>query len=381
MLLIENARIITEDVLIDKGWLQVEAGKIVAFGSGRASTTPDSTIDAQGMTLVPGFIDVHVHAAVGVDTMDGRVEALSAMAQFFATQGTTAFLATTLTAPHDSILAALDAVGRAMMEKSDGARILGVHLEGPYLNVEKCGAQNPDYVRLCKPDEAKQYFESGLLRIVSLAPEFVENGWLIDICVEQGIVASIAHSNATYEGALQAIERGIRHATHTFNAMRALHHREPGIVGAVMSDERVYCELIADNIHVHPVVMDLLWRAKGRDKLILISDAMRATGIGDGHYVLGELAVTVKEGKATLANGSLAGSVLTMQQAVRNFMAATNTSLEEIWQVFSLNAAKAIGVAGQTGGIAIGKDADLLLLDDAIEVQMTMVCGEVVFRR
>jgi N-acetylglucosamine-6-phosphate deacetylase len=160
-----------------------------------------------------------------------------------------------------------------------------------------------------------------------------------------------------------------------------LHHREPGIVGAVMSDERVYCELIADNIHVHPVVMDLLWRAKGRDKLILISDAMRATGIGDGHYVLGELAVTVKEGKATLANGSLAGSVLTMQQAVRNFMAATNTSLEEIWQVFSLNAAKAIGVAGQTGGIAIGKDADLLLLDDAIEVQMTMVCGEVVFRR
>ena len=185
--------------------------------------------------------------------------------------------------------------------------------------MEKCGAQNPDYVRLCDPDEAQAYFDSGVLRIVSLAPEFAENHWLIEKCNHEGVTASIAHTNASYEEALSAIDLGMSQSTHTYNAMTGLHHRNPGVVGAVLGDERVTCELIADNIHVHQGAMKALWQAKGANSITLISDAMRACGMPDGEYKLDDLTAYVKDGRASLADGTLAGSVLTMDVAIKNF--------------------------------------------------------------
>jgi N-acetylglucosamine-6-phosphate deacetylase len=377
--LITNARILHESGVIERGWLHALDGKIVRFDEGLAPQIGLEELDAGGYTLLAGFIDVHVHGAMGADTMDGNIEGLRTMSRFFASTGVTAFTPTTLTSPHEETLAALYTIKDAMREKPVGAAIVGAHLEGPYLNKAKAGAQNPEFVRLCRAEEAQQYLDTGVLRVVSLAPEFPENHWLIAECVARGISASVAHTNATYAQALHGIDLGIHHATHTYNAMTGLHHREPGTLGAVLGDNRVRCELVADGVHVHEGAMKILWKVKGRNHTLLITDAMRATGLGNGNYTLGGLDVIVRDGKASLKDGTLAGSVLAMNQGVRNFMAATGESLETLWPCFSLNAAAAIGLADSKGSIAVGKDCDLVLVDEQINVLLTVVGGEVVY--
>lgn len=377
-LLIINAVIYTERHHF-LGWLHSKNEKIHALGWGNPPTHIEKTIDAEGKLLLPGFIDTHVHGAVGHDTMDGSVECLHAMADFFVTKGVTAFTPTTLTSSHEKILKSLECIQQIMTMPKRGASIVGAHLEGPYLNVEKCGAQNPDYVRLCDPDEAQAYFDTGVLRIISLAPEFTENHWLIDKCNHEGVTASIAHTNASYEVALSAIELGMSQSTHTYNAMTGLHHRNPGVVGAILADERVTCELIADNIHVHHGAMKSLWQAKGADCITLISDSMRASGMPDGEYKLDNLTTFVKEGRVSLGNGTLAGSILTMDVAIKNFMQATGTNIQDILPTFSLNPARAIGLAHKKGSITQGKDADLVLVDDEFTVLKTIVEGKIVF--
>jgi N-acetylglucosamine-6-phosphate deacetylase len=379
-ILIANARIIHERGVIQRGWLHAIDGKIVAFDEGAAPQIDVNEIDAEGKTLLAGFIDVHVHGAMGADAMDADIEGLRKMSQFFASTGVTAFTPTTLTSPHEQTVAALKTIKQAMHQKPSGAAIVGAHLEGPYLNKAKAGAQNPEFVRLCRAEEAQQYLETGAIRIVSVAPEFRENHWLIAECVARGITASVAHTNASYVQALHGIDLGIRHATHTYNAMTGLHHREPGTLGAVLGDNRVRCELIPDGVHVHEGAMKILWKVKGVRHILLITDAMRATGLGNGSYKLGDLDVNVRDGMASLADGTLAGSVLAMNQGIRNFMAATGESLETLWPCFSLNAAAAIGMADMKGSIAIGKDCDLVLMDEEINVLMTVVGGEVVYR-
>lgn len=379
-LLISNAIIYTPRAKFE-GWVYCNKGKIQSIGWGNPPQNIDTVIDAGGKALLPGFIDTHVHGAVSHDTMDANVGGLQAMAQFFASKGVTAFTPTTLTSSHEQILSALASIRSAMSQPTGGASIVGSHLEGPYLNIEKCGAQNPDYVRLCSPQEAQQYFDSGVLRIVSLAPEFTENHWLIEQCKRLGITASIAHTNATYEQALNAIDLGMSQSTHTYNAMTGLHHRNPGVVGAVLGDKRITGELIADNIHVHHGAMKSLWQAKGADGITLISDAMRACGMPDGEYKLDDLRAFVKDGRVTLADGTLAGSVLTMDVAVKNFMQATGADLHEILPTFSLNPARAIGLDYKKGSITQGKDADLVLVDNNFNVCMTIVEGNIVYER
>ena len=377
-LLITNAIIYTPRAKIE-GWVYCANDKIHSIGWGNPPPSANTVIDAEGKSLLPGFIDTHVHGAMGHDTMDASVEGLQAMAQFFASKGVTAFTPTTLTSSHEQILSALDSIRTAMSQPQSGALIVGAHLEGPYLNVEKSGAQNPDYVRLCSPDEAEQYFNSGVIRIVSLAPEFQENHWLIEQCNHRGITASLAHTKATYEQALTAFDLGLSQSTHTFNAMTHLLPREPGVVGAVMSDERVTCELIADGIHVYEGAMKVLWRAKGAERINLISDAMRACGMPDGEYKLDALTAFVKDGSARLANGTLAGSVLTMDVAVKNFVHATGADLHDILPTFSQNPARAIGLEHQKGSISQGKDADLVLIDNDFNVHKTIIGGTVVY--
>jgi N-acetylglucosamine-6-phosphate deacetylase len=383
--IIHNATIVAEDNIYHNAWLHIKKGKIADFNATEVPSIEANFVDAKGDWLLPGFIDVHVHGVLGVDVMDGTPQALNTMSQAFVKHGVTSFLPTTLTASHQDILQALKNVKATMQvqntDKPSGADILGAHLEGPYLNPDKSGAQNLSHIRRATPDETHAILATGILRIVSLAPEYQENHHLIEKCIQDGITVSIAHTNATYEQAQKAIALGITHSTHTYNAMTGLHHREPGVLGAVLSEKQVRCEMICDNIHVHPAAQNVLWQAKGKHNTILITDAMRAASMPEGQYTLGDYDVTVQAGQAQLADGTLAGSILRFNDGVRNFMQNTNTTLPEIWQSTSLNAAYAANVAQQKGSIAPNKDADLVLVTDDVQVMKTWVRGELVYTR
>jgi N-acetylglucosamine-6-phosphate deacetylase len=379
--LIENARIISPHSVIQCGWLICADGLIAAWGAGE---TPEhdyaQRVDAGGLTLLPGFIDLHVHGGAGHEAMDATAATLSAMSRFYAQHGVTSFLATTWTDSHPRILDALRAVSDVDSRQFDGARLIGAHVEGPYLNPTRCGAQSTTHIRRAERDEALEILDTGIVRLMALAPEYEENHWLIRECVRRGIAVSAAHTAATYEQMLHAVRLGVTQTTHTFNAMTGLHHREPGTVGAALTMPELRCELIADNIHVHPAVMKLVWLAKGADGVILITDAIRGAGMPDGDYPIDDRMIFIRRGVARLPDGTLAGSTLAFDSAVANFMNATGEPLERIWQTSSLNAARAVGISHLVGSIEVGKRADLILVDEAVKVYMTMVGGKIVYR-
>jgi N-acetylglucosamine-6-phosphate deacetylase len=382
-LLITDARVATPDGISEPGWLATKQTAIEALGAGkpdRALYSGHDVIDAKGRILLPGFIDVHVHGAAGHEVMDAEVEALEAMARFYASHGVTSFLPTTLTAGTDQTLAALGAIADAMSRSQAGARILGAHLEGPYLNAVRCGAQDPAAIRPANLGEARLFFDTGVVRLITLAPEVEGNLVLIDECVRRGINVSIGHSDATYEQIKAAVSRGATHLTHAFNAMRPLHHREPGGAGAALMIRELMAELIADNVHVHPAVMRLLVQARGSAGVVLVSDAIRATGLTTGESSIGGWTIRVAEGAARLADGTLAGSVLTMDRGLRNLLQATGLPLAELWPTTSRNGALAAKVSRRKGELSAGLDADLVLVDDEINVQLTVVEGRVVFQ-
>lgn len=379
-LLITNAEIITPLHHWKRGWLLAQDGRIDRMSHGDAPAFDNAdVIDGSGLILLPGFIDVHVHGGVGHEVMDAQPNTLAALATFYAEHGCTSFLATTWTDTRERIRAALHNVKAHRGAQENGATILGVHLEGPFLNASKTGAQAPQHIRRASPDEACEYLDLGIIRLLALAPEFRENHWLIEECVKRGVTVSAAHTAATYEEFRAAVALGLRQATHTYNAMTGLNHREPGALGAALTSPEVMCELIADNIHVHPVAMDVLYRAKGADGILLITDAVRGAGMPDGEYPIDERITVVRDGAVRLPDGTLAGSTLTMERALRNLMAATGRPLEELWRASSLNAARAIGVSARKGSIEVGKDADLVLVDDNLNVQHTIVEGRVVY--
>ncbi|MCK6577086.1 MAG: N-acetylglucosamine-6-phosphate deacetylase [Anaerolineae bacterium] len=378
-MLITNARIITPAG--EMRWMSIRNGIISALGMGEPQVTSDTQIiDAQGMTVLPGFIDVHFHGAAGHDVMDATPEALEGMAVFSAQHGVTGFLATTLTNPREALTGALENVRACVKRPVKGARLLGARLEGPYLNVEKCGAQNPEYIRTAAPDEALAFLDLGVLRMVDVAPEIAQNEWLLDECVRRGITVSIAHTSATAADVVRAAARGATQSTHTFNAQTPLHHREPGVVGAVLALPEIRCELIADGVHVHPLAMRIVWMCKKPDRLILISDAVRAAGMPDGEYSFDERKVLLKDGAVRLPDGTLAGSCLTMDRALRMLMGVTGEPIESLWQTASLNPARALGIADRKGSLEVGKDADLTVVTGDLNVHLTMVEGQIVYR-
>jgi N-acetylglucosamine-6-phosphate deacetylase len=327
-------------------------------------------LDASGCVVLPGFIDVHIHGAGGHDVMDATPDALYAMARFMARFGVTGFLPTTASAPHAETLAAVQAVAQAQQTppgaRFDGARILGLHLEGPYLNPDYAGAQSPAAIRPPDLEEFRAYLDAGPLRLVTLAPELPGADTLIAEAQARGATVAIGHSGASYEQAIAALDAGVEQATHTYNAMTGLHHRQPGVVGATLADDRVFAQLIADGIHVHPAAMAVLARCKQPDKTVLITDAIRAMGLPPGHYEWGGHSVQVKDGACRLESGVLAGSVLTMDAGLRNFMAATNLPLGEAWVCTSHTPAHALRIGDQYGAIAPGFAADLVVLDEAL---------------
>jgi N-acetylglucosamine-6-phosphate deacetylase len=234
-------------------------------------------------------------------------------------------------------------------------------------------------IRRAGKDEALEFLDSGVIRLLALAPEFDENLWLIDECVRRGITVSAAHTTANYEQMQRAVAHGVTHLTHSYNAMQGLGHRDVGTIGAAMTSPQINCELIADNIHVHPAAQKILIDVKGPSGVILVTDAIRAAGLPDGDYMLDERSVHIEQGAVRLADGTLAGSVLTMERALKNACAATGRPLEELWPMSSLNAARAIGVSARKGSLEVGKDADLVLLDEAFNVILTIAQGEIVF--
>lgn len=376
--------ILAEDQLLQEQALIVEEDKIKAFIPKEmvSNHLPATQYIFPGdHCLVPGFIDLHVHGALGADVMDGTDEAFSTMTNALAKEGVTGFLPTTMTAPPEKIEAVLMAIQTAISSKHSA--MLGVHLEGPFISRAKKGAHIKDAILLPDIDLIKRWQKKAgdVIKIVTLAPEQCDAIEFIHALSQMNVIASIGHTAATYDETMAAIAAGSTQATHLFNAMRGIHQREPGAVGALLLAEKVYAELIVDGIHLHPAIVDLAFRVKGKSKLLLVTDAMCAKCLGDGRYQLGDQTVLVAAGKATLEDGTLAGSTLTMPQAIRNMMQFSECSLIDAIYMASYNPARVLQLDSRKGSISIGKDADLVVLNDKQEVMLTMRMGTEVFAR
>lgn len=386
MTYITNVRIIHPAGVIKTGWLHIADGRIADFSD--ASHPPAVThahiIDGGGLTLVAGYIDIHVHGGDGIEVMDDDPDAVLALAQFYAAHGVTGFLPTTWTADGATIHGALRRIAEAQQRQTNqtiGAFIWGAHVEGPYINPKRAGAQNRHFIRPADRDEFRRWQATGIIKLVTIAPECAENMALIRHCTAHGIITSAGHTDATQAVMDEAIANGLSNTTHTFNAMRPLHHRELGTVGTALLYPNLYCEIIPDGVHVRPDAVRLLYRNKGVERTIIITDAVRGAGLPLGTtYQQDGRMVTVRDA-AYLDDGTLAGSTLTMDVAVKNFMRDVGIDYAQGWRCANLNAALALRIDHHTGSIAKGKRADLILCDDEWTVHLTMVGGDVVYRR
>ncbi len=363
--------------------ITIEDGRILEIASTRNTEIPPAAqhLDFPNATLAPAFFDVHIHGGAGHDVMEGTPEAVAKVSRFLASRGTGSYLATTVTAPLDTILHSLADLSKRLDEagKSEwqGARPLGIHLEGPFLSHAKRGVHPPQH--LLSPsiaifDQMWQAAE-GKIRLMTLAPELPSAAELAAHAAAKGVRISVGHSNATAAETRATIVAGATSATHTFNAMRPLDHREIGILGTVLTDDNLFAELICDGIHVDPALVKLWWRAKGPTRGILVTDGMAAAGMPDGTYTLGDFPVEVAHGKAT-ANGVLAGSVLTLDKALTNFLEFTGASLESTLPLLTTNPAAMTGFPAETGALQPGHAASLIALDPKGNLLAAIINGQ-----
>lgn len=374
----KNSWILTEEGLV-KTNLVVENGLIKSIGEEVVEGLVELSEDK---IVIPGFIDQHIHGAAGSDAMDGTKEDLSKIACALAKEGTTAFLATTMTQSPENIDKALTAVKEYIEESPEtGAEILGVHLEGPFISKDFIGAQPLEYVAEPKVEVFKHYEEvsGNTIKLVSMAVEVEGASELVSYLASKGIVASIGHSNAKYADVEAAIKAGATNVTHTYNAQKPIHHREVGTVGSAMLFDELNCEAICDGIHLSGPAIKLLWKNKPADKFTLITDAMRAKHMPDGVSELGGQVVIVKNGEARLENGTLAGSVLRMNNAVKNVMGFLGTDLATTVKYATVNPAKNLGVYDKMGSIKVGKLANFAVVDKDVNVYQTIRCGKVIY--
>jgi N-acetylglucosamine-6-phosphate deacetylase len=367
--------------LTERPAILVEDGIIHSIATRATASLPahDAHDDYADGTLTPSFFDIHIHGAVGHDVMDGTPEALSAIGRFLATRGVGAYLPTTVTAPGDATLRALAGIAKYIGGQHDergGAQPLGIHLEGPFISHAKRGVHPPDLIQPPSIPLFDSFWEAAeeKIRLITIAPEIAGAVELIEHVTKLGVRVSLGHSNANTAETEPGLQAGAVSATHTFNAMRALDHRDPGILGTVLDTDTLYAELICDGIHVHPALVRLFWKAKGRDRAILVTDGMSATGMPEGEYLLGGMNVTVKDGRCT-HDGVLAGSVLTLDRAVRNFRAFTSASLGDTLRLVTANPAALTGFTLDHGTLAPGRPANMTVLTNAGEVTAVYVRG------
>ena len=377
---LKNVKVYIKNVGIVKTNIGIENGRIAYIGS---EGNIEPIFETDGI-VVPGFIDEHIHGAGGADAMDGTVEALQTISEFLAREGTTGFLATTMTQSPENITNALKAV-KKVREKGEykGAEVLGVHLEGPFISPKHVGAQPLEYVATPDAELFDKYNEASgnSIKIVTLAPE-VEGGLgLVKHLSNIGVVASVGHTGGKYADVVNAVAAGATNVTHTYNAQTGLHHREAGVVGAAMLLDELNCEMICDTIHVSVPAIKLVIKNKPHDKYTLITDAMRAKGMPDGKSELGGQDVFVNNGEARLADGTLAGSVLKMNVAVKNLVEKAGVPFTDAIDFATYNPAKNIGVLNERGTIEVGKRADLTVLNSDFEVLYTLVNGKIVYKK
>lgn len=336
----------------------------------------------ENLFIVPGFIEEHIHGANGSDFMDGKVESVKNIARSVAQDGTTSLLATTMSMSEKDIFKAVEAINDYIKKRQEYATILGIHLEGPFISKTFCGAQDP--INIIEPniEILKKFVKASNdnVKMITFAPEHADEEF-INYLLAENIVPSIGHSNATSEETKCAFKRGVRCATHTYNAMKGIHHRDVGVVGEVFLDDNVKAELICDLHHVSADAIKLLYKCKGKDNVVLITDSMEARFLPNGQYELGGQKVFVKDGVATLANGVLAGSVLHMNEAIRNIKRVLNISFEDAIDMASKNPAINLGIFDRKGSIALGKDADFTIVDKDFNVYATFVKGKLVYKK
>ncbi|APC42762.1 N-acetylglucosamine-6-phosphate deacetylase [Clostridium estertheticum] len=336
-----------------------------------------NVIDAKGRFVSPGFIDIHIHGSGGYDTMDATKKALKIIGTTIAENGVTGYLPTTMTMEASSIYKALDVVREEMGIETRGAKILGVHVEGPFINEKYKGAQKANNIVKPDYDIIKDYLD--IIKIITLAPEKdIDHSFIKKVKANSKITLSIGHSDASFEEAMKAIDDGISHATHIFNAMTPFNHRKPGIVGAIFTSD-ISCELIADLIHVHPAIFNILINLVHTDRMVLITDSMRAGCIKSGVSELGGQKVIVKNGAARLEDGTLAGSVLTLNKAILNMLRNSDLKIYDVVAMATINPAKVINMDNKKGSLEIGYDADIAIFNDDIDVSFTIVEGKVVY--
>lgn len=362
-----NAQILDGDFRLRKADIEIDDERIVRLADTLSYTEHDLVVDCAGYTIVPGFVDIHVHGGAGADTCDADAQGLREMAKFLLTKGVTSFCPTTMTVSNEEIAKSLETV-RSCMEDKDGARIVGVNLEGPFISPAKKGAQGDEFIQAPDYDVFKALYDGcgGIIKLVDIAPECDVKGGFIEKA-SKFCTVSVAHTATGYEGAKAAFQAGATHATHLFNAMSGMTHRAPGVVGAVFDTDTVRGELICDGIHIHPAVVRTVFKLMPR-RVCVVSDAMRLSGMEDGGQgMLGVNLVTVKDGKATLEDGTIAGSVTNLHDELKNLV-SWGIPLEKAVRAMTLTPAEAIGMEKEIGSIAVGKRADLVVLDENLEI-------------
>ena len=394
---LSGGRVVTPEGVLSPGWIRLAGSRIDAVGPGEPpGPTRLPLTDLGGAWVLPGFVDLHVHGGGGTSFTEGTAEDARRAAEFHRRNGSTTMLASLVTAP----LADLEARAAMLAGLAAEGVIAGLHLEGPFLAAARCGAQDPRH--MIAPDVAAfaslHAAAAGQLRVITLAPELPGAADLITAAVQAGVIAAVGHTDATADVTSAAVDAGASHATHLFNGMRPLHHREPGPVGALLDRDEVSCEVIADGVHLHDTAIRLVARAAGPGRLVLITDAMAAAGMPDGRYRLGSMWVDVAGGEARLAedagpgagarpgagagprvSGAIAGSTATMASVVRHAVAA-GLPVTDVAAAASTNPARVLGLAGRTGALRPGLDADLVVCDEAFGLRAVMRRGEWVTR-
>lgn len=381
---LNNIRIITPFRIVEPGFIMVSKKKIVNMGKVSDFTVPADVpvYDLNGYTVTPGFVDLLVHGGNGSGFADDDEKAIGSISEFFFQHGTTGLLASLFSKKMNLLKKDMIRIADYIESHKD-SNVWGIHMEGPFINPKIKGAHKLEYLWESNVDTWNELNESsrGHIKIMTISPEIPGNIDVIRTAASQGVVPSIGHTLAMYEDIEKAIDNGAAHVTHMFNAMRPFHHREAGIMVAALLKKELKVELIADGIHVHPIVMQLLHNIKGSGGIILVTDAIRASGMPDGEYHFMDQKIIVKQKKAFLENGTLAGSTLTMEEAVRTMVRDVGVPITDAVRMASLNGAKVLGVEHKKGILAVGKDADIVIMDDDFNVHATIYEGKVKFQK